>query len=73
MPSAENEIISGQRNMLVNEPVVTSATSSSKTTSQESSSEFQRNVRVDNIAKMSSKDTHIQGKGFLFFQGLFTL
>ena len=73
MPSVENEIISGQRNMPVNEPVVTSATSSSKTTSQESSSEFQRNVRVDNIAKMSSKDTHIQGKGIFVCQGLFTL
>ena len=73
MPSVANEIMSGQRNILVNKPVVTSATSSSKTTSQESSSEFQRNVRVDDTAKMSFKDTHIQGKIILFVKDCFSL
>lgn len=66
MPSVDTEIMSGQRNILVNKPVVVSATSSSKSTSQESSSEFQRNVGVVNAAKLSFKDTHIQGKGILF-------
>lgn len=66
MPSVDTEIMSGQRNILVNKPVVASATSSSKSTSQESSSEFQRNVEVVNAAKLSFKDTHIQGKGILF-------
>ena len=66
MPSEDKEIMSGQRNILVNKPVVTSATSSSKTMSQENSHEFRRNVTVDNAAKMNSKDTHIQGKGILF-------
>lgn len=60
VPSVNNKITSGQRNVPLNKPVVTSATSSSKPTSQESSSEFQRNVTVDNTAKMSFKDTHIQ-------------
>ena len=73
MPSVANEIMSGQRNIVVNKPVVTSATSSSKTTSQESSSEFQRNVRVDDTAKMSFKDTHIQGKIILFVKDCFSL
>ena len=66
VPSVDNEIMSGQRNILVNKPVVASATSSSKPTSQEGSSEFQRNVGVDNTAKMSFKDTHIQGEEILF-------
>lgn len=67
MPSVDTEIMSGQRNILVNKPVVASATSSSKsTTSQESSSEFQRNVGIVNAAKLSFKDTHVQGKGILF-------
>lgn len=69
VPSVNYEITSGQRNVPLNKPVVTSATSSSKPTSQESSSEFQRNVTVDNTTKMSFKDTHIQGKGILFVKG----
>lgn len=71
VPSVDNEIMSGQRNILVNKPVVTSATSSSKTTSQESSSELLRNVREDNTAKISFKDTHIQGKGLFFVKDCF--
>ena len=74
VPSVDNEIMSGQRNVPLNKPVVTSATSSSKPTSQESSSEFRRNVAVDNTAKMSFKDAHIQGKSQnIVCQGLFTV
>ena len=67
MPTVDKEIMSGQRNILVNKPVVASATSSSKPTSQESSSEFQSSIAgVDNTAKMSFKDIHIQGKKNLY-------
>jgi len=49
---------------MVNKPVVTSATSSSESRSQEISTEVQRDVRIDDASKLRSKDSNagIEGR-----------
>lgn len=62
-PQVEDQATSDQRT--IDKPIVTAATSFSKTTSKESSNQVQRNVRIDDTAKTSFQDTRIQGKGTL--------
>ena len=60
VPLVEDQDMSDQRT--TEKPVVALATSSSKTTSEKSSSEIKRNVRIDDTAMTSFKETHIQGE-----------
>lgn len=60
VPQVEDQDMSEQRT--TEKPVVALAISSFETTSEKSSSEIKRNVRIDDTAMTSFKETHIQGK-----------
>lgn len=57
LPEANDQGLTSEQKM-INKPVVTSATSSSKITIQESSNQVQRNIRIDDTA--GARDTRIQ-------------